>query len=57
MPSNYPFLPAEMVAAMQPADDTTKPAPEPTKARGRRRAEDRMRRPGENTAHQPSEDR
>jgi hypothetical protein len=54
----YPFLPKEMVDAMQPAEQTNDPAPAPdTPVRGRRRGADRAHRPGENAAHNPGEDR
>lgn len=58
MHSTYPFLPKEMVAAMQPAEQTNDPAPAPdTPVRGRRRGSDRAHKPGENNAHSPGEDR
>lgn len=59
--ATYPFLPPEMVAAMQPTDeqdpDPGAPDTEPQPVRGRRRGGNRMKQPGENTAHGPSEDR
>jgi hypothetical protein len=58
IPSDYPFLPKEMVQAMQPTQDTTPtPAPDATTARGRRRGENRARHLDEDTAHHGGEDR
>jgi hypothetical protein len=53
---NYPFLPKEMVDAMQPQTQEPTTAPEPTVARGRRRSQNRMAQ-SENHAPGPSEDR
>lgn len=52
--AGYPFLPKEMVDAMQPPEPQPTPAPEP---RAKRLAEDRARKLAETTSRQPSEDR
>lgn len=50
----YPFLPKEMVAAMQPTEPEPTP-PEPVRAK--RLAEDRARKLAETTSRQSAEDR
>lgn len=65
LPENYPLLPPEMVRMINAAHDAKVAAhdahgitpTEPAQLRGRRRAEDRMRRPSENTAVESSEAR
>jgi hypothetical protein len=63
VPPNYPFLPKEMVQAMQPKQDeiaapTGPDAPDATPARGRRRGQNRARHLAEDNAHHgPEEDR
>jgi hypothetical protein len=46
-----------MVDAMNPQTQEPADAPEPTVVRGRRRGGNRMKPHGENTAHEPAEDR
>jgi len=56
--ANYPFLPKEMVDAMQAANaDDRDDAPEQTPVRGRRRGQNRARQLAETTAREPGEDR
>lgn len=50
----YPFLPKEVVDAMQPAEPV---APQPEPKRSRKLAETTARKPGENTSRQPGENR
>jgi hypothetical protein len=54
---SYPFLPKEMVDAMNPQTQEPTDAPEPAAVRGRRRGGNRMKPHGGNTAHEPAEDR
>lgn len=54
IPPDYPFLPKEMVDAMQPTEPETEP-PEPQ--RSKRLAEDRAHKLSETTAHRPGENR
>jgi len=64
LPPDYPFLPKEMVAAMQPEPEQNEAAPhgadapDTTPVRGRRRGQNRARHLVEDTAHHgPEEDR
>lgn len=54
VPPDYPFLPKEMVDAMQPTEPEPTP-PEPKRAK--RLAEDRAHKLAETTSRQPDEDR
>jgi len=54
--TDYPFLPKEMLDAMQPTQGP--PAPPPAEpVRARRLAEDRAHKLSETTSRQPDEDR
>lgn len=57
VPPDYPFLPKEMVAAMQPTEPEPAPEPDAEAVRAKRLAEDRARKLAETTSHQPGDDR
>lgn len=57
LPSNYAFLPPEMIAAVNEANEPEAPTETPAPSRGRRLDDDRARRLDDDRAHHPEANR